>query len=355
MPFLQDVVHWFNPAWANIHIKPYGAGHINDTFLVVAGHNSSQWILQRINHLVFKESAALMHNINVVARHLQQKQDYPMQILAPVANPDGLFCYTAPDGACWRLFPLIDNAVTIQEVQTPEQAYQAAFAFGTFFKFVSDMPVEQVKVTIPRFHDTLYRYRQLEEAIEINYEHRCEEAASEITFLIEQKRFAFLFNELWDNGLPLRITHNDTKINNVLLDPATGKGRCIIDLDTLMPGTILSDFGDMVRTFTPNLPEDDPHFEDLMVRRPVLDAIHSGFLDACSDVLLPIEKQHLFDGGLVIVYMQALRFLADYLRGDTYYKIHYADHNLIRTRNQIALLKRLLIEQHSVYRVDANM
>ena len=341
-PFLQEIVQWFKPDWTGITIEPFGAGHINDTFLVKVGKNASQWVLQRINHLIFNEPEALMHNISMVARHLQQKKDYPMQILAPVANSEGQVCYAAPDGTFLRLFPLIENAITVLEGQTPGQAYQAAVAFGTCFRFLSDMPVHLIKVTIPRFHDTLYRYHQLEEAIGVNFQHRCEEASAEIAFLLQHKHFAFLFNELWEKGLPLRITHNDTKINNILLDPLTGKGRCVIDLDTLMPGTILSDFGDMVRTFTPNLLEDNHQTEALQGRKPVLEAMQNGFLDACSDVLMPIEKQHLFEGGLVIVYMQALRFLADYLRGDTYYKIHYPQHNLVRTRNQIALLKSLL-------------
>jgi aminoglycoside phosphotransferase (APT) family kinase protein len=324
---------------------PYGSGHINDTYRVVFQDATAEkhFILQRINTRIFKDPLALMDNIARVTAHLAAKvaglPQSHRQVLSLIPTLDGSTTHTGPDGSLWRCYRFIENARTWDIADSPELAWQAAFAFGRFQSLLADLPSPRLHDTIPGFHNTPARLAAFERAVVADSAQRAGQAQPEIDFLLARRPLAHL---LLNAGLPERITHNDTKINNVMFDEAdshgTSVGICVIDLDTVMPGLALYDFGDMVRTMTSSAAEDETDLSRVEMRFPFFEAIARGYLASAGSMLTQAEKQHLIAAGKVITYEQALRFLADYLAGDPYYKIQRPSHNLDRCRTQIWLL-----------------
>lgn len=316
---------------------PIGSGNINDTFKIELeiGHRQEQWLLQRLNHHVFQQPEAVMANILKITTHLQQKA-YPYQTTPPIPALDGTYLQRDEAGNYWRLFPYFDNTFVPEGMADRTMAYDAARAYGAFLKALGDFPAQSLAETIPGFHDTLRRWAYYQTVLSEDVAGRKAGVATEIAALSDLKPVFDDMDRLKKSGdLPLRVTHNDTKAGNILFDQNTRKPVAVIDLDTVMPGTILSDFGDMARTFTPEQNED---FDAPPQCRPdILQAIYEGFLSETGDFLTLAEKDNLLLGGLWITGEQALRFLTDYLAGDVYYKIRYPEHNLVRARNQLAL------------------
>ena len=235
--------------------------------------------------------------------------------------------------------PFFENTFSPDQADSPDIAFEAAQAVGHFLKKLADFPAEKLVETIPGFHDTARRWIVFEEILAKNPANRLQSAAREVGLLFSNRSFFEKIIALKNSGdLPLRATHNDPKIANVLLDIFTKKAVAVIDWDTAMPGSIPSDFGDMLRSFGPTLAEDDPDFEKMDLNLPVVEAMCHGFLSEAAPFLTVVERENLFAGGQWIVFEQALRFLTDYLAGDVYYRTAYADHNLVRARNQLALL-----------------
>ncbi len=336
---MEQVIRQFFDFQNLVSARPFGTGHINDTFKVEieeAGAVKS-YLLQRLNHNVFRQPEAVMRNIHLVAEHLS-RQDYPLKILAPLPTLSGDFLYRDEAGNYWRAFPFFEKTTTFDKVETPEQAFEAARAFGAFARALDGMDASQLQATIPGFHDGLGRLAYFKKVLKKAAPERLAEAKEEVDEVLQNQ---LIFNKIANLVLPQRAIHHDTKINNLLFDAQTLKAACVIDLDTVMPGVILSDFGDMMRTFTSAADEDEADVSKVEMRMPVFEALSEGFLSEIGGLLTLAERANLTEGGRWLTLMQAVRFLADYLEGDVYYKTKYPAHNLVRTRNQLALFRSM--------------
>ena len=327
-----------------IAAEPYGSGHINDTYCVAfdQGGTRVRYIFQRINRNVFKNPAALMENIQRVAAHLGQKstgeRDHSRRVLTLILTRDGHSFHCDGKDNCWRAYFFIEKARTYDAVESPRQAFEAAKAFGRFQKLLADLPVPRLHDTIPDFHHTPKRFAALETATQTDAVNRAELAKPEIEFALKRKAITGV---LLAAGLPERVTHNDTKFNNVMLDDNTGEGICVIDLDTVMPGLALYDFGDMVRTTTSPVKEDERDLSRVTMQFPMFEALVRGYLTSAADFLTPAEKRLLTFSGKLITLEIGLRFLTDFLEGDTYFKVHRENHNLDRCRTQFKLVESI--------------
>jgi hypothetical protein len=324
--------------------EPYGSGHINDTYCVVFDQAGSRvrYIFQRINHLVFKNPVALMENISRVTRHLGGKfagtRDESRRALTLIPARDGKPFHLDEAGNYWRVYLFVEQARTYDAVQSTAQAFEAAQAFGRFQSLLADLPAPRLHDTIPDFHHTPKRFLALEQAIAADAVNRAALAKPEIAFAL---RHQAMTGVLLEANLPERVTHNDTKFNNVMLDDATGEGVCVIDLDTVMPGLALYDVGDMVRTTTSPAKEDERDLTKVTMQFPMFEALMRGYLASAADFLTPAEKRHLAFAGKLITFTIGIRFLTDFLAGDTYFKVHRAGHNLDRCRTQFKLVESI--------------
>ncbi len=319
-----------------------GSGHINDTYCLVTrrGRSEMRHILQRINHEVFKNPAALMDNVQRVTAHLADKMagvtDSHRRALKLVPARDGKPFLCDVHGNYWRAYAFIENARTFDAVESPHQAFEAARAFGQFQELLADLPAPRLHDTIPDFHHTPKRFAALEKAIEKDIANRAGRVKVEIEFALRHKNICSV---LLDAKLPERVTHNDTKFNNVMLDDATGEGVCVIDLDTVMPGLALYDFGDMIRTTTSPAEEDERDLSKVVMQFPMFEALVRGYLSSASGFLTEAERRLLAFSGKLITFEVGIRFLADFLSGDTYFKVHRNGHNLDRCRTQFKLVE----------------
>jgi hypothetical protein len=324
--------------------EPYGSGHINDTYCAVfdqAG-TSTRYILQRINHSIFKQPVALMENIQRVTAHLAGKmageRDFSRRVLTLIQARNGLYYYHDEQGNYWRAYLFIEKARSYDAVESPGQAFEAAKAYGRFQKLLADLPAPRLHDTIPDFHHTPKRFAALVKAVENDAANRARLAKAEIDFALQR---ASITDVLINAKLPERVTHNDTKFNNVMLDDVTGEGICVVDLDTLMPGLALYDFGDMVRTTTSPAKEDECDLTRVKMQFPMFEALVRGYLTSAGDFLTPSEKKLLAFSGKLITFEIGIRFLTDFLAGDTYFKVHRSGHNLDRCRTQFKLVESI--------------
>lgn len=329
---------------------PCGSGHINDTYAATYrdGGILRHYIHQRINHSIFRNPAAMMDNIARIIRHLQQRvrqeagADPERECLDLIPTHAGAPYHVDAGGHFWRTYRFIEHARSFDTVTSPEQAHQAARAFGLFQRRVADLPGPRLHETIPAFHHTPLRYQALLTARQRDTHQRARAAAAELDFALAREPLTRVLVDLQTRGgAPERVTHNDTKINNVLMDETTGRGLCVIDLDTVMPGLSLYDFGDLVRTAVSPAAEDETDLTRVQVRRPMFEALVQGYLEGAGPVLTREEIAHLPEAGMLITFETGLRFLTDHLAGDTYFKIHRPGHNLDRCRTQFALVARL--------------
>ncbi|CAN5461282.1 phosphotransferase [soil metagenome] len=327
-----------------------GSGHINDSYCAVfrQGDVPARYLLQRINHLIFTDPAALMENIQRVTSHLATQAVGARGVLTLIPARDGTAWLGDAKGNYWRMYRFIENARTYDVVESPDQAFQAARAFGEFQRMLVSLPAPRLHDTIPDFHNTPKRFAALERAIDGNDAGRVVMARPEIEFALAR---GALTSVLLDVNLPERVTHNDTKFNNVMLDDATGEGVCVIDLDTVMPGLAPYDFGDMVRTTTSSAAEDEQDLSKVVMEFPLFEALLRGYLVSTGGFLTRAEKDHLVVAGKLITFEIGLRFLTDYLAGDTYYKVHRPDHNLDRCRTQFRLVRSIEQQEDAMERL----
>jgi len=340
------------------HAGPYGTGHINDTYAAVfdQGGTPVRYVLQRINHTVFQNPPALMENIHRVTTHLGNKladeRDSSRRTLTLVPARDGSVFHRDGDGNYWRAYLFIENARTYDALQSPEQAFQAAKAFGHFQQLLVDLPAPPLHETIVGFHDTPQRFAQLEQAIARDVANRARLARAEIEFALRLKSMT---GRLLAAGLPERVTHNDTKLSNVMLDDATGEGICVTDLDTVMPGLAPYDFGDMVRTGTSPALEDERDLSKVTMQFPMFEALVRGYLASAGGLLTKAEREHLGFAGKLITFEMGIRFLADFLAGDVYYKVRHDTHNLDRCRTQFKLIESMEQQEEQMERFVSRM
>lgn len=328
----------------------YGSGHINDTYKLVHDLNGSvrHYLLQRINHLIFKDPVALMENVERVTRHARQRlvesgaSDIDRRVLTLLPTQDGGPVHRDSDGNYWRCYDFIESATGYDIIESPEQAYQAARAFGAFQALLTDLPGGRLNETIPDFHNTPSRYAAFEASLAADAHGKAADVADEIAFAQTHKDLAdALLSRHRDGLIPERVTHNDTKLNNVLLDDATNEAMCVIDLDTLMPGLALYDFGDLVRTSTSPVAEDEQDASKVVMQMNMFQALVEGYLSTAKGFLTETEIACLPLSGQVITFEIGLRFLTDYLDGDTYFKTKYPEHNIHRCRTQFALVQSI--------------
>ena len=324
--------------------EAYGSGHINDTYCAVfdQGGTHVHYLIQRINHHIFKNPPALMENIQRVTAHLGRKTaggpGQSRRILTLILTRDGGPFYRDADGNFWRAYLFIEKARTFDAVENSRQAFEAAKAFGRFQKMLADLPAPKLHDTIPDFHHTPKRFAALEKAIETDVANRAKFARPEIQFALARRAIC---QALLDANLPERVTHNDTKFNNVMLDDATGEGICVIDLDTVMPGLAPYDFGDMVRTATSPANEDERDLSKVRMQFPMFEALTRGYLASAAEFLTKAEKTFLALSGRLITFEIGVRFLTDFLAGDVYFKVHRVNHNLDRCRTQFKLVESI--------------
>ena len=326
----------------------YGSGHINDTFEVTCSQAGTKirYIIQRINRSIFKDPAGMMDNIQRVTSHLAAKfksqPDASRRTLTVVPARSGAPCFKDAEGDFWRCYFFIEEALTLQVITDTGQAEKAAAAYGAFQRLLTDLPGGRMLETIPNFHNALMRFEALEKAVAADTAGRAKLCRPEIEFSLQHRQLAASVSHLQAQGLlPERITHNDTKLNNILLDETSGEGICVIDLDTVMPGLALYDFGDMVRTMVSPAAEDEPDLSKVQLRLPFFEALTRGFLSTAGSMLTQAEKDHLPLGGQLITFVIAIRFLTDFLSGDVYFKVHKENHNLLRARTQLELTAQI--------------
>ena len=339
-------------------VHAYGTGHINDSYCAVFYHQGlpRRGLLQRINTAIFKDPADLMENIRRVTSHVAAKLCFQpgadRRVLALIPTRQGQAWHRDEDGGCWRMYRFVDESHTYDSVQTPQQAFQAAAAFGQFQNLLSDLPAPRLNDTIPDFHNTVLRWAAFERAVAEDPANRACGAKPEIEFAFAHQSIAGV---LLSAKLPERVTHNDCKLNNVLFDDSTGQALCVIDLDTVMPGLSLYDFGDMVRTATSPAEEDEPDLARVSMQLPMFEALVRGYLSTAGNFLTREEKQHLALAGKLLAFEQGIRFLADYLAGDPYYKIHRPNHNLDRCRTQFKLLQSIEQQEDQMHRLISRL
>ena len=343
-----------------ISFERFGTGHLHDTYLgVYIEHGASRrYVHQRINSNVFKNIPALMDNISRVTAHLQSKLARAKapagfrRSLTLVPTRKGLPYLQDATGEFWRCYECIEGTRSYDTPEDPVQAFQAGRAFGEFQRLLADLPPPRLHETIPDFHHTRNRYEALQRTAEEDPCGRLSSVEPEIAFARKREPIVDMVLRLQEEGaLPERVTHNDTKLNNVLLDAQTSEAVCVIDLDTVMPGLSLHDFGDMIRSTTPNRPEDEPDFSKVEVHMPFYDALVEGYLTAARTFLNRTEVDHLAFSGKLITFEIGLRFLTDYLAGDTYFRTDRPGQNLDRCRAQFALVKSIEAQEERMREV----
>lgn len=323
-------------------IQPHGKGLIHSTWKVNDSEND--YILQRINHNVFKQPGHIAQNIEAIAEWLQNSHPEYFFITPIETENDGSLLHLPGEGY-FRLFPFVKDSHSYEITGNPQQAFEAARQFGLFTRILKDFPVENLKITLPDFHNLVYRYHQFEDAIKHGNSTRKQQVKESIDFLCSHDQIVSTYRQIISNAeFKIRVTHHDTKISNVLFDK-NGKGICVIDLDTVMPGYFISDVGDMMRTYLSPVSEEETNFDKIEVRDDYFQAIAKGYLQEMGPELTTAEIEHFVYSGSFMIYMQALRFLTDYLNNDRYYGAAYEEHNYNRARNQIILLTRLLEKQ----------
>lgn len=334
--YLSDIIRRYDIPFSRI--EPHGAGLINSTWKVYG--DDQNYILQRVNDNVFKKPADIDSNIRLISRYLQQYHPEYF-FVSPLLTRSGESVLFIENHGWFRIFPFVENSQTFTVVQTSDLAYEAASQFGKFTSVLSGIAVEKLKMSIPDFHNLSLRFSQFQTAIKNGNPDRIKESNESIHKLLRYSGIVEDYQKkLTDGSFKLRVTHHDTKISNVLFDNHN-KGMCVIDLDTVMPGYFFSDVGDMMRTYLCPVSEEEKDFSKIHVRQPFFDAIVSGYSEAMQNELTPAELDSFLFAGRFMIYMQALRFLTDYLNNDIYYGLKYPGHNFVRAGNQLTLLERI--------------
>ncbi len=320
-------------------IAPCGNGLVNHTF-VVNTESNTQYLLQAINKNVFPNGPELVNNIYKITSFLKTKNTDPRAVLTLIPNKNGNYYHIDGEGVCWRLSDYLDDVVCLERFDTLDEFYQCAYGFGNFQRQLSDFPVDTLFETIPNFHNTPKRYTDFLKAVKQDVFGRAKDVRDEIDFFISEKEFySVLFDANAIGKLPLRVTHNDTKTNNVMLDEKTRKAVRVIDLDTVMPGFSVNDFGDAIRFGANTAAEDERDLSKVSLDLELFDVYTKGFLDGCAGGLSEDEIMLLPEGAKMMTVECGMRFLTDYLQGDVYFKTSYPGHNLDRARTQIELVK----------------
>ena len=344
---LEDALFEFKLGEVASYVKPFGSGHINDTYAVYINENGAEelrYVIQRINTEVFKKPREVMENIFGVTEFLRRRAlerggDPDRETLNYIKTRTGDNYFEDADGGPWRCYNFIPDSICIESVRDPQDFYNSAKSFGGFLRELGEYPADTLHETIEKFHDTRKRYADFERALERDVKGRVKQCRREIEFVQRHRDDCAVLMDLLERGeLPLRVTHNDTKLNNILFDEKTGEGLCVIDLDTIMPGLALNDYGDSIRFGASSAAEDEPDLDKVHFVPELFEAYTKGYLEAAGDVLTAKEKEYLPWGAKLMTLECGIRFLTDYLQGDTYFKVSRPKQNLERARTQFKLV-----------------
>ncbi len=334
---MVDQAYRFDTA-TPVYCERYGNGHINETYLMLDA-SARLYILQKINQRVFREPEKLMQNVSSVCAHIKLSAHSHREYMTLVPGKGGGVWHVDDEGEYWRLYEFISDSICMEWVEAPDDFRESALAFGLFQRRLADFDATSLHETIPRFHDTPNRYKQLHSAINADARSRAKDVRAEIDFALEREEYGSSLIRLHLAGdIPTRVTHNDTKLNNVLFDKTTRKALCVIDLDTVMPGLAVHDFGDSIRFGASTAAEDERDLSKVSFSLPLYHAYMDGYLYACGESLTPLERELLRDGAKMMTLECGIRFLADYLNGDTYFRVSREGHNLDRARTQFKLI-----------------
>jgi thiamine kinase-like enzyme len=357
---LQEVSQQFQIYGDILYAEPTKIGHINETYMATYNQGGTlvRYIHQKINQTVFTDPLAVMDNLMRVTTHLRRRleaegaREVTRKALTIVPARDGKSYFCNGSGDYWRTFVFVERAQTFESVQTPRQAYEAGRAFGRFQHLLVDLPGKRLVETIPHFHHTRRRYEALLKAVALDQYHRVAAAAREIQFALKHENIVDVLRKALDRGeIPERIAHNDTKFNNVMLDWESGEALCVLDLDTVMPGSVLYDFGDMVRTTTSPTLEDEKDLSKVVMQMPMFESLAHGYLESAAPFITEAERAYLVFSGKLITFTIGLRFLTDFLSGDKYFRIHRPEHNLDRCRTQFRLVESIDEQEPAMQRV----
>ena len=333
---MSDVLKTFKFDGEAVSKEPYGSGHINSTFLVVT-NTGKRYILQKINNKIFPDVAGLMNNIMLVTEHLKKKYTEPRRVLSLIKTVDGK-PFAEIDGEYWRAYDFVEDSLCLQLPENNDDFYESAVAFGSFGQALSDFPVEKLVEVIPDFHNTPSRFKKFHEVLEKDPVGRAASVQEEIKFCLDREEEMGTLQRLRNEKvLPDRVTHNDTKLNNVLLDKNTRKNLCVIDLDTVMPGLCLYDYGDSIRFGASTALEDEKDLSKVSMSLDLFKIYTKGFVSALPN-LTKEEREYLPLGAKTMTFECGMRFLTDYLDGDHYFAVHREGHNLDRARTQFKLV-----------------
>jgi hypothetical protein len=353
MNIILEIAKKFNISSEPVAYYEHKVGHINSTYFVTCS-NGKKYVLQNINTSVFKDPDVLMNNIVGVTTHIRQKlkeegKSSARRTLRFYSVEDGLYYYKDDKNRYWRLYKFIDNVDCYQSADSTDILEKVGEAFGHFQMQLADYDATLLKETIPNFHNTVSRLNDLKTAIDNDIAGRVSSVSDEIQFVLEHSEVcSYIMDKISNGEIPLRVTHNDTKLNNILMDHASGEPICVIDLDTIMPGSVLFDFGDAIRFGASSADEDETDLSKVYMREDAFEAFAKGFVSGLEGSLSETEIMELPMGALVITLETGIRFLTDYLNGDTYFRIHYPQHNLDRARNQFALVRDMENKLHNM-------
>ncbi len=363
-PFdLDFIIRSFNLNGKFIGFKLKNDGHINSTYLIEfenANGERNKYTLQKINTYVFKDANKLMSNIVGITSHIENKlsdnaSNSEMKVLSFLSTTDGKYFTVDKNGDCWRCYNYIDNVYTCNTIDSPDVFYNAGKSFGNFQNLLSDYPIDSLFETIPKFHDTFSRFNDFLASVEKDAVNRAENVKDEINFVLEREADTKILLALLEKGeLPLRVTHNDTKLNNILFDENTDEGICIIDLDTVMPGLSLYDFGDSIRFGANTASEDEKDLDKVSLDLELYKAYTEGYLASAKNSLTEKEIFYLPFSAKLMTFECGMRFLADYLDGDVYFKTDYPEHNLVRARNQFKLVADIESKYAQMQKITAD-
>lgn len=348
---LEDAIYAFGFGPQCSYVKPFGEGHINETYALYMplpnGEDAPLYVLQRINTNVFKNPSEVMENIFGVTEYLRDiirrdGGDLDREALSYIKTKSGESYFEDDNGQAWRCMHYVPNSVCYQQVERPEQFYQSAISFGHFLRQLGDYPAESLHETIPQFHDTVKRFKDFEDAQRKDVKNRARTCRKEIEFALNREKDCGVLMEQLEKGLlPLRVTHNDTKLNNIMFDKDTDQGLCVIDLDTIMPGLAANDFGDSIRFGASTAEEDEKDLDKVHFDINLYEMYVKGYLEMAREVMTETEIESLSWGARLMTLECGMRFLADYLQGDVYFKTAYPEHNLVRARTQFKLVSEM--------------
>ena len=345
---VHEVLSNYNLIQGKLEFQPVMNGLINQTWLIK--NFDKKFILQKINHRIFKKPEDIAHNVRLIADYLLLNNPAYL-FIAPLKTNNNQEMNFLKEKGYFRLFPFVEKSHTINAVEMPQQAFEAARKFGEFTKLLAKFPAKKLHVTLPDFHNLTLRYQQFSNALEDGNKDRLLQSNVLINFIQANKNIVNTYEKiLHDPFFKLRVTHHDTKISNVLFNDED-KGLCVIDLDTVMPGYFFSDVGDMIRTYLSPANEEEKDFSKIKIRDHYFKAIWDGYMKEMKDELSEVEKSHFIYAGKFMIYMQAIRFLTDHLNNDIYYGARYENHNLVRAGNQIILLQLLITKEEELERL----